>query len=191
MKIRMSTKPKKLQFRRNYGWYEKVRLDRPPSFFSCSSMSRRLIARSVEILDTPSMREICGKHFPVISPLGVAAVAGAEHPRTSTKTRVSTKPKLQFFFSGFSNTGIRRKLFLTSQGGTKNENKRAMPLSTGYFFLNWGMRSLTSFPTISTRCSSSALVSALKTGRLTRFSSIHSRANSPSWISRRISCMAT
>jgi len=44
------------------------------------------------------MREIRGKHFPVISPLGVAAVAGAKHPRTSTKTRVSTKPLFLFFF---------------------------------------------------------------------------------------------
>jgi hypothetical protein len=135
--------------------------------------------------------------FSEISRWGGASLAGAKPQGTSMKFRMSTKPKkLQFrrnyiFFCGFSNTGIMKNFFLQAKAPLKMKIKGQCPYQFGYFFLNWGMRSLTSFPTISTRCSSSALVSALKTGRLTRFSSIHSRANSPSWISRRISCMAT
>lgn len=60
----------------------------------------------------------------------------------------------------------------------------------GCYFLNCGMSERISLPTCSIRCSSSALVSALKTGRFTMFSSIHSRANSPFRISSRISCIA-
>ncbi len=51
------------------------------------------------------------------------------------------------------------------------------------FFLNWGIIARSSDPTSSIRCSSSARVSALKTGLLTMFSRIHSLANSPDWIS--------